>query len=141
MSAPLDVDAQDVWLDCLLGDGAGSSSPASFELALFNGDPDNGGTEVVSSGGYVRFEPANNSTNFPDASGGQKVSAIFDFGDPSGPWVGVSTDEITHWLLLDASDSTTRYISRRFTSPFTVTGAETETPVQLVISWNTEGAS
>lgn len=140
MSYPLDVDAQNAALDAVLGDGAAASMPTSFELALFNGDPANGGTELTPTGGYARATADNDTATFPDADSGQKVSATISFTAPSGPWVGVTDSLITHWLLLDAADSTTQYFSMPFADPFAILGDEPDVSVQLVLMWNTEGS-
>lgn len=138
MGYPLDEAAQNATLDSMLGDNAGGVMPSSFEVALFTGDPASGGTELLSSGGYARATVANDSASFPDASGGQKVSAAISFSPPSGAWVGAVTDEVTHWLLVDAADSTTQYFSRPFADPFTIVGTEPSVAVQLVVAWNVE---
>lgn len=141
MSFPLDTPAQNNWLDCLLGDGAGTSSPASFEFALFAGDPFFGGVEMDSVGGYVRPVISNNSTQWPDAVDGQKVGLAVPFADPSNEWTAGSLPvPATHFLLIDAADSTTRYVARKLSEPLVVTGTETDLSVQPILTWNTEGA-
>jgi len=113
-----DPDAQDVALDAVYGDGKAAGAPTSIEVALFNGDPDNGGVELDAGvGGYARLVLANTTANFPDAAGGLK-SVPVDFGTATAAYF----DQVTHWQFLDHADSTTRYDSGRFASAITVTG-------------------
>lgn len=133
MAYPLDVAGQNAVLDALLGDNAGASMPSSFEVALYSGHPLAGGTELTSDGGYVREVVANSSANFPDAVSGQKVSAIFTWATPSAAW----SDTATHYLLIDAADSTTEYFPGRLLSEVTVTTAGDAVAVQLAAFFNT----
>lgn len=136
MGYPLDTTAQDACLDALLGDNAGSSMPSSFEVALFNGHPLSGGTELTSDGGYARAVIANDSTVWPDAVSGQKVSATVPFPVPTDAW----SDTATHYLLIDAADSTTEYFPGRLLGELSVDGTETAVSVQLAAFFNTLGA-
>lgn len=139
MSFPLDVAAQNAALDALLGDGAAAGMPSQWELAAFAGDPATTGTEFTATGGYARPIIDNDSANFPDADGGQKVSVALVFADPSGPWVGGLDNVVTHWALIDHADSTTRYFSRPLAAPFIVFGTEPYVAIQAVLNWNQEG--
>jgi hypothetical protein len=132
MGYPLDITAQNAALDALLGDNAGASMPSSFEVALFTAHPLLGGTELDATGGYGRVTIANDSSVWPDASSGQKVSAIIPLAAPSGAW----SDTATHYLLYDAADSTTAYLPGRLLSELAVDGTETTLAVQLAAFWN-----
>lgn len=136
MSAPLDLAAQSAALDAMLGDNAASTMPASFELALWDGDPRGGGNvELPSTGGYARVTGiANDSTNFPDAVDGAKTCLVQSFGTSSGSWPNVGT----FFVLIDAADSTTRYFYGPLTEPVVVSVAGTGVAVQPIINWNTE---
>lgn len=135
MSSPIDLVAQNAGLDALLGDGAAASIPTTWEIALFNGDPQAGGTEITSAGGYVRPVVPNDSATFPDAVDGEKLSAIIDVDAPSGPW----SDTVTHFLLIDGGDSTTQWFPGTLADPLTVFGTETAVRIQLSLFWNVEG--
>ena len=134
MAYPLDTAAQNATLDAMFGDDRGATMPTSFEIALYDGHPLSGGTEV-SGGGYVRPVVANNSTNFPAAADGLKTSAAIANTDPTGAW----SDTVTHWLLIDAADSTTEYVPGLLTEELSIDGSETDIEIVLAIPWNTEG--
>lgn len=100
------VAAQNASLDNDYGTTRGPNAADSHELALFSGDPMLGGVEI-SGGGYVRATvlPA----DWGAAAGGAK-SATVTFPDTTSEWL----TNVTHWLLLDAADSTTRWDSASF---------------------------
>lgn len=141
MSAPLDVAAQNATLDALLGDSAGASMPSQYEFALYAGDPANGGVEVDSLNGYVRPVIDSDSAQWPDAVDGIKTGTTIPFADPSGAWTADGAVQwITHFVLFDHADSTTRYFPRPLTEPFIVPAARSDLAVQPVLTWNTEGS-
>lgn len=119
-----DVNAQNASLDNDYGDGAGSAAPSAFQLGLFFGDPDNGGTELTSAGGYVRPVLANTTANFPDAVDGLKTVPV-DLADATGAF----SDTITHWRFFDDADGTTAWDSGQFANEVSVDSAR---PVSVV---------
>lgn len=136
MGYPLDTTAQNACLDALLGDNRGASMPSSFEVALFNGHPLSGGTELTSAGGYVRKVIANTTAIWPAASSGQKVSAILTWATPTGAW----SDTATHYQLIDAADHTTRYFPGRLVGEVVVDAVGDVARVQLAAFFNTASA-
>lgn len=94
--------AENKILDHVFGNTA-FSAPATLYLALFTtlpNDAGSGGTEV-SGGGYARKDITNNTTNFPNASGGVKSNgAAFTFSAATIPW-----GTIKGWGLYDASSA------------------------------------
>lgn len=93
------VKAQNASLDSCYGDAHSSVWPSTLWLHLFLSDPSAGGTELTSAGGYAPISIANNSTNWPDASGGLKLNgAEFDFAVSTGAWSG----PCDYWWLADA---------------------------------------
>ena len=133
MAYPLDTAAQNAVLDSILGDGAGASMPSSFEVALFNGHPLLGGTELTSDGAYARVTIANDTATWPDASSGAKLSAVVVFATSDDAW----SDTASHYLLFDAADSSTRFFAGRLSDEVNVSDAGTDVAVQLAASWNT----
>ncbi len=132
MSAPLDVAAQNQTLDALLGTGL----PASFEVALFDGDPSAGGAELTSAGGYLRPVVDNDAVLFPNpAADGQKTSIPIAFANPSGNWSAVAQ----YWVLYDAADSTTAWWYGLLADELSVLATSTGISVRLSIYWNPEG--
>jgi hypothetical protein len=86
-------------LDHVLGNAA-YTAPANVFLGLFSVAPtDTGGGTEITGGAYPRKQVANNSTNFPAASGGSKslaVTQVFDVA-PAGLATAVA------WGVFDAS--------------------------------------
>lgn len=135
MSYPLDPVAQDAALDALLSRDL-SGIPASWEVALWDGDPRVVGTaELGPDGGYVRPVIANDATAFPAASAGQKVAAVVAFADPTGAWSSTAR----FWVLVDHADSVTRWFFGPLVEEVAVVGGETGISIQPETYWNTEG--
>lgn len=135
MAYPLDVAPQNAGLKAWFGNGRAASMPSSWEVALFNGHPLLGGTELTSTGGYVRLVVANSSANFPDPTVGVVQSVPLTWGAPSGAW----SDVATHFLLIDHADSTSRWYVGALGQAIDITGAGPAFQTQLAIPWNTEG--
>lgn len=114
-----DVAAQVASLRNDYGATHGPHAPASFEVALYLGDPNvsdlGGGVEVPATtvlvdedsgdetevaNGYARATIANDGTGFPepDADTGVLTTALVSFP----PSLAEYPDTVTHWLLLDA---------------------------------------
>lgn len=136
MAYPLDVAGQNDGLKAWFGDGRAVSVPASWEIALFTGHPLGGGTELTSAGGYARLVVANSTVNFPDPVDGVVTSAQFTWPAPTAAY----SDVATHYLLLNAADSTTRWYVGQLATAINVTAAQPGFATQLAIRWNTEGA-
>lgn len=76
-----------------------STAPTEFEVALFVGDPANGGTELPATGGYARVTVPNDATTWPDApADGSITSAPVTFPTSSAAW----DDAPTHFQLFNA---------------------------------------
>lgn len=79
------------------------TAPATVYIALYTVAPTNagGGTEVT-GGSYARVAVTNNTTNFPNASGGDPASkangAAVTFPTPTADW-GL----VVAWAMMDAS--------------------------------------
>lgn len=74
--------------------------PVTLYFALFTAAPsDAGGGIEVTGGSYARAAVTNNTTNFPNASGGAKSNGTtITFPTPSGSW-----GTVTHMGVFDAS--------------------------------------
>lgn len=101
----LSTAAQNASLDNDYGATKGANSPAAHQLALFNGDPLLGGTELTATGGYARVVVTNNGTNWPGAADGATTSASIAFATSTAAW----SDTATHWVLYDNADGTTAW--------------------------------
>lgn len=133
MAYPLDTAAQNAVLDAILSLDL-TNLPTSYEVALFNAHPLLGGTELTSDGGYVRMTVAADLLDWPAASAGAKTSVIIPWAATTDAW----SDTATHYLLIDAADSTTRYFPGRLLEQIVVNAASTPVAAQLIAYWNTE---
>ena len=93
----MDVAEQNSILRAGWGPDQAAHRPASWDLALFNGDPTQDGVEV-SGGGYVRQTIDAGDWSTPVA--GQMAAAWVEFPAPSGAW---SPSTATHWALYDGT--------------------------------------
>lgn len=91
---------KNVILDGIYGDGRADGMPATVYVALFTTSPgdDGSGTEV-SAADYTRISVANNSTNFPNASGNMKRIGI------TLTWPAAEEDwgVIAFWAIMDSA--------------------------------------
>lgn len=101
MSAKSDY-LENKFLDHVLGNTA-YSVPATVYVALYTATPnDAGGGTEVSGNGYARASVTNNTTNWPNASGGSKSNgAAIQFAAASGGSWGT----VTHFALFDAASA------------------------------------
>ena len=136
MAYPLDVAAQNAGLQAWFGDGRAASMPSSWEVALFDAHPLDGGVELDAVGGYSRLVVANTTANFPTPTSGVVVSVLLTWAAPTDAW----SDVATHFLLIDHADSLTRWYVGLLGSAINVTAAGPAFQTQLSIPWNTEGA-
>lgn len=99
MSYVLSEVYQNAWLDALLGSSKAAGMPATVYAHLYTDDPDSGGIELTSDGGYAAVSLTNNDTNFPPASAGEKTSVDID-------WVftGAASDTATWGVFSDGTD-------------------------------------
>lgn len=114
-------------LDHILGNTA-YTAPATFHIALFTtspGDDGTGGTEV-SGNNYSRVSVTNNTTNWPNASGGAKANGTaITFATPSGTW-----GTVTSFGIYDASTGGNLLYFGNLTSNQTInTGNAVEFPI------------
>lgn len=130
----LDVAAQNASLDNDYGATKGANAPAAHQVAIFTDHPDLGGVELDSFGGYARVMWTNNGTNWPAASGGQKVSADVVFATSSDEWQagGVSATG-TYWVLFDNADGTTRWDCGRISDEVSVSATGAVVTLRLTI--------
>lgn len=124
----IDTTAQDALLDGVYGSG----SPASFQIALFDGDPVLGGAELAATGGYARVTVANDSTLFPGASGGSTTSVPVAFAASTAAW----SDTANYWVAYDAADGVTAYGSGLLSVEISVTEAGTVAEAEMTIYYN-----
>ena len=133
MSAPIDVTAQNGCLDALLGDNHASTTPSAFQLALFDGDPTQGGVELTSSGGYARVVSiANNSTNFPAADTGVKTGAAQAFADSTDAYSAIGT----YWVLFDDANPTVAWFYGALSELVNVTASGTAVAITPRLYWS-----
>jgi hypothetical protein len=90
------------------------TAAATLYLALYTVAPNfetgSGGTEV-SGNNYSRLAVTNNTTNFPNSSGGSKSNGVtLTFATPSGSW-----GTVVAWALWDAASGGNLYEGNTFT--------------------------
>lgn len=133
----LDPAAQSASLDNDYGATKGANAAAAHEVALFNGDPTQGGTELDSTvGGYARVVLTNNGTNWPAASSGAKTSAAVPFAASTAAW----SDTATWFVLFDHADSVTRWDAGLLDSEVSVDAVGDVASPTLTIFYSNEGA-
>jgi len=82
--------------------GAYATPASAHEVALYVGDPANGGVELDGTGGYARVTVPNDTSTWPDApAGGAITSGPVSFPTSSGAW----QDSPTHFQLFNADTS------------------------------------
>lgn len=128
-------------LDNDYGPTRGANSPDEFEVALFSGDPENGGLEIsdeteidlpgggidVVANGYARAVLDND--DWDPAAGGIK-SAEVTFAAPTQAW-----ETITHWGLYDPVEGVW-WDCAPFAEPLDVTGAGPAVDVTLSVFYD-----
>lgn len=128
--------AQNASLAMSYGGAKGSSAPTTIEVALFVGDPANGGTELAATGGYAAPTFNNDATTWPDApADGSITSALLMIATSTGAFSGVAD----YFLIRDASTGD-EWDSAPLTSPITVAEAGVIVQVQLTVYYNSLGA-
>lgn len=85
-------------LDANYGDDHGTDWPDTFTVHLYDGDPRDDGVEI-SGTDYAAVTINNDSTRWPDATGGKKVSTLVNFGTAGSDW-----PTARWWVLKDPSD-------------------------------------
>jgi hypothetical protein len=90
---------QNAWLDALLGSSRAAAMPATVYAHLYTDDPDLGGVELASDGGYAPPALANDDAHFPPAADGEKTSVDID-------WVftGAASDTALWCVFSDGTD-------------------------------------
>jgi hypothetical protein len=109
--------------DHVLGNTA-YTAPATVYLALFTAAPtDAGGGTEVSTNNYARKAVTNNTTNFPNSSGGVKsLNVAQTFATPSGSW-----GTVTHFGIFDASTTGNLLYWAALTASQTISSGNTVT--------------
>jgi hypothetical protein len=119
----MDIEVQNLLLDITYGPNRSPLTPDEHELALFFGDPRDGGTELTSDGGYVRVT-VDGDTDWTTPADGKYPTVQKFFPAPSAAW----SNSATHWALIDP---VTGYLwdSGRFVEPIIVAEAGSNQPV------------
>ena len=111
--------------DHLLG-GTTYSPLATVYLALWTATLSDSSTGApageVSGGSYARLAITNNTTNWPNSSGGVKSNGtVLTFATPSGSW-----GTVTDWALIDSSSGAGNILFYgTLTTPKTINSGDT----------------
>lgn len=126
------VAARNASLGMSYGAAKGAAAPTSLEIALYVGDPANGGAELASTGGYVAAVVSNNGTTWPDApADGEITSALVTFATSSAAWA----DSPDYFLIRDASTAD-EWDSGPLSEVVSVLGAGVVVSVSLSVFYN-----
>lgn len=86
--------------------------PSTYYVALFAGDPEAGGLEPDSTGGYARLAVANTDAEFTIT--GDQVTNANNWAWPTSTAAYQAGRQIlTHWALMSATTAGTRILSGR----------------------------
>ncbi len=124
----MDIAAMNAMLDAAYGTTRAAHCPGDHDLALFYGDPRDGGTELDPTGGYARVTVDDSDWNA--AASGEKSTGWVSFPAPTDAW----SDEATHWALFDG---VTLWDSGPLDSPLEVTGAGPGPLVRVTVRFAT----
>lgn len=91
----MDIVPMNAVLDAAFGVDRASHCPATLYVALYYGDPTDGGLELESDGGYGRITV--DETDWLAAVDGVKTTDWLTFPTPTDAW----SSEATHFALLD----------------------------------------
>lgn len=122
----LDQAARNKSLDNDYGTARAAGAPSAFEVALFQGNPAQGGVEVSGSG-YARASL--NSDDWGAAAGGVKEVTV-TFPSPTDAWTTAY-----FWALYDPVGADW-WDYAPFTSPLVITGAGSGPVVALAVFYN-----
>lgn len=83
------INARNASLNACYGNAHSSAYPSTVYLHLYVSDPTQGGIELTSAGGYAPVAITNDSTNWPDAIGGNKTNGTtIDLPESTDAWSG-----------------------------------------------------
>lgn len=123
----VDDAAKNAALDALYGVNASTAMPATFEVALFAGDPRVDGVELDDTmGGYARVACDNDATMWNGAADGIKESAPVEFPDATDAW-----SDTADWWVIMVDDAP--FDCGRLSEPITITGARPGPVVTLTV--------
>lgn len=115
--------------------GGYGTPPTTLEIALFSGDPTNGGTELTSAGGYERLVVPNDATTWPDApADGSITSAVLEFAVSTDAW----SDTANFFQIYDA-DTGDAWDSGELADEVSVNEADVPVPGQITVYYNALG--
>lgn len=81
----------------------GPNAPASHQVALFAGDPNDDGVEIDTAGGYTRQALTNDATGWPNAAANRQITSAEVTWTSTGEWTaGGVPATATHFALLGA---------------------------------------
>lgn len=114
-------------LDALAGPGKASGLTATMYIALYDGDPTNGGAEVT-GGGYARLGPVSmtSGTMWPAASGREKSNGAQIVGTPMSAPLAV---EATWAVFVDTASGAVGVHAYAQQLPDAFSGGTGQTPL------------
>ena len=108
------------------GDNKGAMAPATWYIAIFDGDPTAGGTELTGTGGVARKSVANTTAKWTVSAGQASNAASESHAASTGAWAA----DGTYAALMSASSGGDLWDVLPLTDPLIVAGAG------VVITWD-----
>lgn len=131
----MDIAARNDALACMFGDARSTRAPATWEVALFDGDPLTTGVELTAGGGYAPKAVANTTANWPEPANGAITAAPIDWGTSTGAW----SDTATHFVIRRPGTTGQGWYSRALAEAITVAAAGVVVPpIKPVVTLNQE---
>lgn len=113
----MDIAAMNSHLEASYGPNRGALRPSAHEIALFFGDPVDGGVELSSAGGYARV-PVDADTDWTPAANGEMATVWLQFPDTTDEYESTGT----HWALIYDDGGDVLDDSGPLVDPLNVTG-------------------
>lgn len=136
----LSIAEQNRSLALYYGANKGSIASPSHQVALYAGDPENGGVELDSFGGYVRPVATNNGTTWATPAGGSVTSAVLSLAVSTDEWTVAGAPAVADYFLLFATDTGDAGDSGQLADPISVGGAGETPRIQLTVFYDNTGA-
>lgn len=122
------------------GASTGPNAAAAHEVAFYAGDPENGGVELDSAGGYVRPLLVNDGTSWAAPAGGAVSSVIVDLPTSTDEWTVGGFPAVADYFLLIDSTTGDEWDTGLLAEPISVAAAGETPHAQLTVYYENLGA-
>lgn len=136
----LSIAAQNASLANDYGANTGPNAATAHEVAFYAGDPENGGVELDSAGGYARPLLTNDGTNWAAPAGGAVSSGTVDLPTSTDEWTAGGFPAVADYFLLIDSITGDFWDSGLLADPISVDAAGETPHAQLTVYYENLGA-